>query len=157
MANETKVYWGTATTVISLAATLASGANTYSGLGSLTMNELDNSTYNYPYALAVLDIPDTFAAAPAANAAALLYINRNDIDGTNDHLPVPITGDLKNAEIIGTFDINASDEAHRVAIIINIEGIKKANFFIKNNTGQNISYTSNPTTVKITPYSLGPT
>ena len=44
MANEAKMVFGSETTVISLAAALASGANTYGGLTGCTMTQLDNST-----------------------------------------------------------------------------------------------------------------
>lgn len=157
MANETKQVFASATTVISHAATLASGANTYNG-GSTTMTELDNSSSLYPLALAVLDIVDTFAAAPTAGAYVELWMNRNDIDGTSDHLPVPAgSSDLKNAEFVGSFPIEDTDEAQRIAIVIALEGVKKANFFIKNSTGQQISYSSNPITVKVTPFTYAPT
>ena len=75
MANELKMVFGSATTVISHAATLASAANTYSGLTGCTMTQLDNSTTLYPYARAVLGIPDTFAAAPTAGGTIDLYMN----------------------------------------------------------------------------------
>ena len=70
MANELKMVFGSSTTVISLAAALASGANTYTGLTGLTNTQLDNSTLLYPYARAVLGVPDTFAAAPTAAGGA---------------------------------------------------------------------------------------
>lgn len=157
MANETKQVFGSATTVISHAATLASAANTYNG-GSTTMTELDNSSALYPLAQAVLDVPDTFAAAPAIGATVELFMTRNDIDGANDHLPLPAgSSDLKNAEFVGAFPIEDTDEAQRIAIVISLEGVKKANFYVKNVSGQQISYSSNPLTVKVTPFTYAPT
>jgi hypothetical protein len=159
MANEARMVYasGGATTCISLAATLADAANTYTGLGSCTMAELDNSTNNYPYAKATLNINDTFAAAPTAGGGVQLWMMKNDVDGTTDTGPVPAAADLKNAVPVGFFPIAALDVAQVVEIIISLEGVKKADFFIKNSTGQTISYTSVATTVKILPFSYGPT
>lgn len=157
MANETIMYFDTETTVISLAATLANTSNTYSGLGSCTMTQLDNSTSLYPYAIAVLSIPDTFAAAPSAGASVDLYMTLDDIDGTNDETPEPASSDITyRSKYMGSFIIDNSDVAYIKPIQISLEGVRKARFYIINNTGQTISYSSNPTTVKITPWTLGP-
>ena len=51
-----KQFYGSATTVLSLAATLASGANTFNGLANNTLTDLDNSTNLYTDAVAVLEI-----------------------------------------------------------------------------------------------------
>ena len=94
MANELKMVFGSATTVISHAAALASGANTYTGMSGCTMTQLDNSTTLYPYARAVLSITDTFAAAPTAGGTVDLYMTCDDIDGTSDQTPVPGASDI---------------------------------------------------------------
>ena len=158
MANELKMVFGSATTVISHAATLASAANTYSGLTGCTMTQLDNSTTLYPYARAVLGIPDTFAAAPTAGGTIDLYMTLDDIDGTSDETPLPAATDITYlAKYVGSFVVDNQDVAQIKPIIISLEGVQKAQFYILNSTGQTISYSSNPTTVKITPFSYAPT
>jgi len=67
------------------------------------------------------------------------------------------SSDLKAAIYVGSFPIEDTDEAQRIAINISLEGVAKAYFYIKNNCGQALSYSSNPVTVKITPFSYGPT
>ena len=158
MANELKMVFGSATTVISLAATLSSAANTYNGMTNCTMTQLDNSTTLYPYARAVLSITDTFAAAPTAGGTVDLYMTLDDIDGTNDETPLPAASDITYlAKYVGSFVVDNQDVAQIKPIIISLEGVQKAQFYILNSTGQTISYTSNPITVKITPFSYMPT
>ena len=158
MANELKMVFGSATTVISHAATLASAANTYSGLTGCTMTQLDNSTTLYPYARAVLGIPDTFAAAPTAGGTVDLYMTLDDIDGTSDETPLPAASDVTYlARYVGSFVLDNQDVAQIKPIVISLEGVQKAQFYILNSSGQQISYSSNPTTVKITPFSYMPT
>lgn len=158
MANQVKMVFGSPTTVISLAATLANAANTYSGLTGCTMTQLDNSTNLYPNAIAVLGIPDTFAAAPTAGATIDLYMTQDDIDGTSDETPVPAATDIIYlARYVGSWMMDNQDVAVIKPIQISLEGIQKAQFYIVNNTGQQISYTSGPVTVKITPWTVGPT
>lgn len=157
MANELKMVFGSATTVISLAATLASAANTYNGLTGCTMTQLDNSTNLYPYAKAVLSIPDTFAAAPTAGGTVDLYLIEDDIDGTSDETPEPgSAGIIYLARYVGSWVLDNQDVAHIKPINISLDGVKKARFCIVNNSGQQISYSSNPTTVKVTPFTYAP-
>ena len=157
MAGELKMVFGSATTVISHAATLANAANTYSGLTGCTMTQLDNSTTLYPYARAVLDIVDTFAAAPTAGSTVDLYMTQEDVDSTSDETPVPGATDIVNlAKFVGSFVLDNQDVATRKAITISLEGVQKAQFYILNSSGQTISYSSNPTTVKVTPFSYVP-
>jgi hypothetical protein len=154
MANELKMVFGSSTTVISLAAALASGANTYTGLTGLTNTQLDNSTLLYPYARAVLGVPDTFAAAPTAGGTFDLYMVQDDIDGTGDETPEPGASDIMYlAKWVGSWIVDNQDVATIKAIVISILGVQKARFFVANNCGQQASYTSNPLTVKITPFS----
>lgn len=158
MANELKQVYGSTTTVISLAAALGNAANTYNGLSGCTMTQLDNSTLNYPCARAVLSIPDTFAAAPTAGGTIDLYMILDDIDGTSDETPEPANSDIDYlAKWVGSWTVDNQDVAYIKPINIALDGVQKARFCIKNSTGQQVSYTSNPITVKITPYSLAPT
>jgi hypothetical protein len=158
MANELKQVYGSTTTVISLAGTLASAANTYVSDGVTTMTQLDNSTLNYPYARAVLSITDTFAAAPTAGATIDLYMIQDDIDGTSDETPLPGATDIDYlAKYVGSWVLDNQDVAQLKPINISLEGVQKARFYIKNNSGQQISYSATATTVKITPYTFAPT
>ena len=158
MANELKMVFGSATTVISHAATLSSAANTYSGLTGCTMTQLDNSTTLYPYARAVLSIPDTFAAAPTAGGTFDLYMVMDDIDGTSDETPEPGATDIAYlGKYVGSFVVDNQDVALIKPIVISLEGVQKARYCIANYSGQQSSYSSNPLTVKITPFSYMPT
>lgn len=152
MAGELKQVYGSATTVISCAATINGGA----GTDTSHATQLDNSS-DYPYGLAVLNIPDTFAAAPTSGTSIDLFMVRDDIDGTEDETPVPTSSDMHNlATYVGSWIIDNQDVAVRKAIVIDLRGVRKARFFIWNNTAQQISYSSNPTTVKITPFTVAP-
>ena len=146
-------FSATTTTVISLAAALANGANTYAGLGSFTQNQLDNSTDLMLFAKAVLGVPDTFAAAPTAGSTIDLYMTEDDIDGTSDETPEPASSDIQNlGKLVGQFVIDNQDVANIKPCNISLHGVKKARFNILNSSGQQLSYTSNPITVKITPF-----
>lgn len=154
MANELKQVYGSATTVISLAATLANAANTTSA----NATQLDNTTNNYPYGLAVLNITDTFAAAPTAGGTIDLYMVLDDIDGTADETPIPGTSDIIYlAKYVGSWVLDNQDVATIKPIVISLLGVQKARFFILNNSGQQISYSATATVVKITPFSFAPT
>jgi hypothetical protein len=154
MANELKQVYGSATTVISLAATLANAANTTSA----NATQLDNTTNNYPYGLAVLNITDTFAAAPTAGGTIDLYMVLDDIDGTADETPIPGTSDIIYlAKYVGSWVLDNQDVATIKPIVISLLGVQKARFFILNNSGQQISYSATATIVKITPFSFAPT
>lgn len=158
MANETKMVFGSTTTVISHAAVLANAANTYSGMSGCTMTQLDNSTALYPWARAVLKVPDTFAAAPTAGGTIDLYMSLDDVSGTADETPLPGATDIVYlAKYVGSFVVDNQDVATTKAIIISLEGVTKAQFYVANNCGQQTSYTSNPLVVEITPFTYAPT
>lgn len=159
MANQVKqVFSSTTTTVISLAASLANAANTYTGLTGLTNTQLDNSTELYTDAIAVLTVPETFVAAPTAGAAFNLYCVLDDIDGTTDETPEPGAADIVNlAAYVGSFVVDNQDVNHIKPIMISLLGVRKARFFLENQTGQATTYSATPLTVKITPFTVGPT
>lgn len=149
MANEQKMSFDSATTCISLTSSLVDG-NVAGGT-----TELDNSTNLYPLASATFNNPDTFGAAPTDNSTINLYMVRNDTDGTSDDTSTPSGTDIEAAELVGSFIIYNNDEEQRNTFVFSLLGVKKANFYIKNNTGQTITYSSNAITVKITPFTIG--
>lgn len=157
MTGEVKMVFGSTTTVISHAATLTNGSYTYSGLTGCTMTTLDNSSALYPWAKAVLDVPDTFSAAPTADTVVNLWMTEQDIDGTSDQIPASDATAIKQAVLVGSFQVKAYDVQQRIPINISLEGVKAANFMIENKTGVSLSYSTNPITVKITPFSYAPT
>ena len=73
-----KMLFGSATTCISLTASLTNG----NVAGGTTV--LDNSTTLYPFAVATFNNPDTFGAAPTDKSTVDLYMVRQDVDGTSD-------------------------------------------------------------------------
>lgn len=157
MPNETKIIWSaTTTTVISLAATLANGANTYTGLTGFTQTELDNSSEGYPWAMAVFENGDTFSSTPAAGSTVDLFLSLNDIDSTSDETPVPAATDIDYlARLVGQFVLDNQDVVHRKWCIISLAGVKKGLFNIKNLSGMTLSYVTAAITVKITPFTYG--
>ena len=151
MANEQKFAKGSTTTVISLTASLAD--DDVAGVTGAT--ELDNTTDKYPMAQAVFNNPDTFGAAPDDRSVIELLMVRKDVDGTDDDTSTPAGTDIEGAEHVGNFLIYNTDEEQRNTFNFSILGVEKANFFIRNLTGQTITYTSGPITVKITPMTIG--
>ena len=149
---------GTTTTVVSLAATLANAAWTYTGLTSCTMNDFDNSTDKYPHLRLVLEIPDTFVAAPTAGGYANIYMLILNSDGTSDDIPAPDSVALKAAKWICAIPIQAYDVAQRVTAIVHdvLGGVTGAQFFIENKCGQTFSYSSGATTPKATSFTYNP-
>lgn len=159
MANEVKFVYGSSTTVISLAATLTNAANTYTGMSGITMTALSNSL-QYPDARFVLDIPDTFAAAPTAGSTIDVYMTVDNIDSTSDETPVPAASDITNlARYVCSFVMDNQDVATRKVKIVQgcLHGVVDANFYLYNGCGQTLSYSTNPITLKVTPLSLMPT
>jgi len=151
MTNEVKQTYASATTVISLTAALADG----DAAGGTTI--LDNSTNNYPLATATLDVPDTFAAAPDNRSTVDLYMVRQNVaGGTDDDTSAPASTDVEAAEYVGSFLIYDTDEAQRNTIVIPLAGVSSAYFYIHNNCGQALSYSSNAITVKVLPFTYSP-
>ena len=151
MVNEVKQVYGSATTVIDLTADLT---NTSVAGGTAA---LDNTTNNYPYALAVFNNPGTFSAAPTNNSTVNLYMVRQNTDSTSDDTAVPTGTDVESAQFVGAFLIYDTDEEQRVAIVIDIAGVTNALFYIENKTGVTITGSGAHIYVKITPFSHAPT
>lgn len=148
---------GSTTTAVSLAATLANAANTYEGLANCTHTAVDNSSSKYPDAKLVLSISDTFAAAPTAGGTIDVYMTAYDVDGTTDETPIPGASDIVFlGRYVGSFVMDNQDVATIKTLIVPgcLYGISSAKFNIVNNSGQQISYASTATTLKVTPLSV---
>lgn len=157
--NDLQFTLGTPVTAVSLAATLANASYTYTGLASCTMNDLDNSTTKHPHLRCVLDIPDTFAAAPTAGGYFNVYMLVLNSDGTSDDIPAPDATALKAAKWICSIPIQAYDVAQRVTAYVHnvLGGVTGAQFFIENKCGQTASYSSGAITLKVTSFTYNPT
>lgn len=144
-----------ATTVVSLAAALASDANTHSGHSGITQTALDNSTDKYPHAKIVLNVPETFAAAPTAGGYFDIWMTENDIDGTSDETPVPGATDIENlAKRVGVINIDNQDVANLKPLMVHgiLASVSSALFYVRNKTGQATTYSATALTLKVTPF-----
>lgn len=152
-----KWIMGSTTTAISLAAALSNGANTYSGHSGITQTAVDNSSSKYPHAKFVLNVPDTFAAAPSTGAYFDIWMTENNIDSTSDETPVPGSSDIADlARYVGTIRIDNQDVANLKPLnVFNVlAGVSEALFYLRNQTGQATTYSSTALTLKVTPFSF---
>jgi hypothetical protein len=157
MAIKHKYAAGGATTVISLAASLAAGANTYSGHSGITQTPLDNSTDKYPHVRLVLEVPESFAAVPAANGWFDIWMTLNNVDGSNHETPLPGATDIESLAVrIAQIRIDNQDVAQRKAVnVLNcLAGVEHALFYVRNMTSQATTYSSTPLTLKVTPFTF---
>jgi hypothetical protein len=157
MSNEAAMKFGSLTTVISHAATLTSGSNTYDG-GSTTVAELDNSVNLYPYGLATLTWPTAWSVAPAAGSTIDLYgYITQGADGAAESPVAAGTSDVPGGtKFFGSFVMEDVTAAGSRSIVISLEGVQKAKFLIKNSTAQSLVYSATPITVKIKPFTYAP-
>ena len=144
-----------ATTVISLAASLANDGNTHSGHTGITQTALDNSTDKYPHCKFVLYVPETFAAAPTAGGWFDVWMTENDIDSTNDEEPVPGATDIENlARYVGAIVVDNQDVNNRKPLVVHgiLAGVSSALFYLRNKTGQATTYSATALTLKAQPF-----
>lgn len=147
---------GSTTTAISLAASLANGGNTHSGHTGITQTAVDNSTDKYPHAKFVLNVPETFAAAPSTGGYFDIWMTENDIDSTSDETPVPGATDITDlARYVGTIRIDNQDVANLKPLVVHgiLAAVSSALFYVRNQTGQATTYSSTALTLKVTPFS----
>lgn len=145
------------TTAISLAVALANDANTHSGHASITQTAVDNSTDKYPHCKFVLNIPETFAAAPTAGGYFDVWMTENNIDSTSDETPVPGATDIENlARYVGVIRIDNQDVANlKPLVVMNLlAGVSEALFYLRNKSGQATTYSATPLTLKVTPFTF---
>lgn len=154
MANELKMVFGSPTTVISSSASITTASNTTTSEAT----QLDNSSALYPYARAVLGVPDGLSGTATLGTTVDLFMIQDDIDGTSDETPIPASGDIEYlARYVGSWLADDQSVAILKPITISLAGVQKARFFIKNNFGVSLVYSSNPITVKVTPFTYAPT
>lgn len=133
MANELKqVYDGSPTTIQNQATDIANG--NFSG----SPTQLDNSALDYPWALLMAEFPD-WAAAPTARSTVDVYMQKDDVDGTDDETGDPSGTSPGGAQHVGSFILYATDELQRRAVVVSMQGVRKARFFFMNNSGQNMN------------------
>lgn len=144
-----------ATTVISLAASLANGGNTHSGHTGITQTALDNSTDKYPHCKFVLNVPETFAAAPSSGAYFDVWMTEENIDGTSDETPVPGATDIEAlARRVGAIYVDNQDVANLKPLVVHniLAGVSSALFYVRNQTGQATTYSASALTLKAQPF-----
>lgn len=154
MANELKMVFGTPQTVLNTATDIASG--NFSGAPTEFNNTNDAVVPYAPYARAVLQAPD-WGAAPTANSAITLWAIQKDVDGTSDCTGAPSGTAVNGATLVGSFKLYATDELQRRAIIISLLGVSKIDYYLRNDSGQNMNNDAGTNcTLIITPFTLGP-
>lgn len=154
MANELKQIYGTAQTVISTAVDIANG--NFSGAPTEFDNTTDAVVPNAPWATVMGEFPD-WAAAPTARSTVDFYMVRKNTDGTDDDTGAPSGTSLGGAELVGSFVLYATDELQRRTFVISLLGVLAADFYIMNNSGQNLNNDAGTSCiVKITPFTFKP-
>jgi hypothetical protein len=150
----TKQFRGTAQTVINTATDIAAG--NFSGAPSATYdNTTDGSYPNALLAEAMIELPD-WAAAPAAGTLVELWGVVLNTDGTDDDTDAPSGTSQGGARYFGAFPVAAADALQRRTIVINMEGVKQVDFYIKNGTAQNLNNDGGTSCVmKVTPLAYG--
>jgi hypothetical protein len=150
----TKQFRGTAQTVINTATDIAAG--NFSGATSATYdNTTDGSYPNALLAEAMIELPD-WAAAPAAGTLVELWGVVLNTDGTDDDTDAPSGTSQGGARYFGAFPVAAADALQRRTIVINMEGVKQVDFYIKNGTAQNLNNDGGTSCVmKVTPLAYG--
>jgi hypothetical protein len=143
---------GTPTTVISLSETISDGRV----VGGNTV--FDNSTDKWPLGLATIRVQDTFGAAPTTGYSISLYMIRGEIstgvDSSGDAAYAAVANaaaltDTNGMEYCGSFVCDGNDEDFKRQITISLVGVREARFYIKNNLGQTLVYSSNAITVTV--------
>lgn len=155
MANvPTKQIFGTAQTVINTSTDIS--ASNFSGSPAAVFDNTTDAAVPYaPYALAMGEFPD-WAAAPVAGTVIELWGVLKDTDGTDDDTDAPSGTAPGGARFFGSWPIAGADALQRRTIVIDLEGVGKCDFYIRNGTAQNMNNDGGTNcVVKITPFSYG--
>jgi len=155
MANyPEKAFYGTAQTVINTASNIAAG--NFSGAPSATYDNTSDTAVPYArWAKAVASFPD-WASAPTAGTTIDLYGVLIDVDSTSDDTDAPSGTAAGGARYFGSWVVAGVDALQRRTITIDLLGVEKVDFYIKNATA--VSMTNNGGTnaiVKVTPLAYG--
>lgn len=157
MANDAIMKFdGTPSTVLQGATTtIADGVYSVHGTNA-TVTEFDNSVDMWPLAVATIEMPDGFASAPTAGSTIDLYMCRQDVGGGTNDETAPTTSSVEGAKYVGSFGpLTTSTSSQPLETVISLAGVRKAKFFIQNNSGQTMSYSSG-FTVKIEGFTFTP-
>ena len=151
-----RTFYGTAQTVINTATDIAAG--NFSGAPAATFDNTTDSAVPYAlFAEAMLEAPD-WAAAPVAGTVVSLWGVLIDTDGTDDDTDAPSGTASGGARWFGSWVIAAVDALQRRTITISLRGVRKVDFYIMNQTAQNMNNDGGTSAVvKITPFSVGVT
>ncbi len=146
--------WGTAQTVINSSVDIAAG--NFSGAPAAEFNNTNDTAVPYArWAKAMGEFPD-WAAAPVAGTTIDLYGVLKDVDGTDDDTDAPASTAAGGARYFGSWIVAAADALQRRTITIDLLGVEKCDFYVKNGTAQNMNNdTGTNVVVKITPFSMG--
>lgn len=150
-----KNFYGTTTTsVISTATDIADG--NFSGAPAAEYDNTNDATLpNAPMASVVASFPD-WGGAPSAGAVVELWGVKKDTDGTSDDTDAPSGTASNGAKWLGSFVIAPVDALQRRTIEIDMTGVKKMDFYIRNRSGQNMNNDAGTScVVKVTPLSVG--
>lgn len=152
----TRYFLGTAQTVINTSTDIA--ASNFSGAPAATFDNTTDGAVPYAtHALAMLEAPD-WAAAPVAGTTIGLWGVLLDTDGTEDDTDAPSGTAAGGARPFGAWVVAAADALQRRTILIDITGCNKVDFYVQNNTAQNMNNDAGTNcVVKITPLALGVT
>jgi hypothetical protein len=149
----TRQFIGTAQTVINTASDIA--ASNFSGAPTTYDNTSDADVPYAPYALATLAAPD-WAAAPVAGTTIELWGVLIDTDGSNDDTDAPATTVVGGARFLGSWIVAGVDALQRRTITIDMLGVLKVDFYIRNGTAQTMVNSGGTNCVlKVTPLSMG--
>lgn len=153
----TKYFKGTTTTTV-INTTTDIAASNFSGAPAATYDNTTDATLPYaPYALAMAEFPD-WAAAPVAGTVIELWGVLKDTDGTDDDTDAPSGTAAGGARYFGAWVIAAADALQRRTILIDTLGCDKIDFYVRNQTAQNLNNDGGTAcVVKVTPVSLGVT
>jgi hypothetical protein len=132
MANELKQVFNSPSTIVD------SGTDIANGNFSAASSQVDNSTLLYPWCHLMAEFPD-WAAAPTARSTVDIYMQKDDVDSTDDETDDPATTSPGGATHVGSFVLAAADSLQRRTAVVSMLGVKKCRFFFMNNSGQNMN------------------
>lgn len=147
-----KAFYGTAQTVINTATDTTAG--NFSGTTTVYDNTNDAAVPYARWAKAVIAVAD-WGAAPAAGTVIELWGVLQDVDSTSDDTDAPATTVVGGARYFGCWVVAGVDALQRRTITIDMNGVEKCSFYVKNGTAQTMTNSGTNLTVKVTPFAYG--